>query len=98
MINHTPDIITYCVTGFRTKNKDEVSETLVNLVATSGDEVLKDSWEHTTRTKKSVLTKFRAEVGALVNELNRSERHFVRCIRTNTQKEANSLEEAFVCN
>jgi len=56
----------------------------VNLVTTSGDDVLRESWEHTTRTKKSVLTKFKAEVNGLINELNRSEHHFVRCIRTNT--------------
>lgn len=109
-IVHTAKDVDYNIQGFRNKNKDELSDTLINLINKSENKAIsgifsviiagqifqedenvnenKNNKNNASKKKsdKFLGAKFREQMQNLMQELNSSECHFVRCIKPNEVK------------
>ena len=83
-ITHYAGVVTYDVNGFLVKNKDRLSEELLDLLQTSNNAFLRelfppDDAEGKDATKKiSLGRKFQQQLDELMNTLNATEPHYIR--------------------
>ncbi|CAL1545034.1 unnamed protein product [Lymnaea stagnalis] len=95
-VRHYAGDVLYTVQDAVTKNKDNIPLELISLMAHSSDNFILNlfndtEYAHTeqsltpTKTKKkiSVLTKFKSSLDSLMSSLERSDVHFIRCIKPN---------------
>jgi myosin heavy subunit len=99
---HTAKEVEYCITGFRLKNKDEISPEIEAIMQASSDQFIAYIFNCTgegekverdknsnAKTEKYLGAKFRAQIKDLMNELNSCDAHFIRCIKPNEEKKKN---------
>lgn len=99
IILHSAKDVEYLITGFREKNKDEVSKTINHFFESSKDKYFRCIYKNVeyededetkagsqTLIQKSLNAKFRTQMKALMQELRSCECHFIRCIKPNEEK------------
>lgn len=87
MILHTQNPVIYAIEGFKYKNQDSVTQEidgLINRMFPVG--------EGQEFKGKTLVTKFDKQLRALNEELESSELHFIRCIKPNETKKADSID------
>lgn len=103
IIIHTAKNVEYTITGFRAKNKDEMSKLMLDTVISSSmpdfvkifkgltglEEKSEGNKEPVSKkaTDKYLGAKFRMQMKDLMNELTSCDCHFIRCIKPNEQKQ-----------
>ncbi|KAJ3597015.1 hypothetical protein NHX12_003415 [Muraenolepis orangiensis] len=108
IIDHFADKVEYQCDGFLEKNKDTVNEEQLTVLKTSKfDLLVKLLEEHETKTnttsstrrsqaskvhKKTVGLQFRQSLTSLMDTLNATTPHYVRCIKPNDHKAPFTLE------
>lgn len=76
---HTPCSVSYSIGGFKTKNQDKFNDDILELVGRL--------WgERKDQVGKTILSKFTKQMDDLMNELESSQVHFMRCIKPNDIK------------
>lgn len=109
LVRHSPKDIEYTVIGFRDKNRDLVREelkaacrssALPNLAYMFTDSIEgADSAKQNHKFRKFLSTKFRHEINNLVTDLiGKSNLHFIRCIKSNSQKAPLMMEDEVAFN
>ena len=96
---HTAKTVEYCITGFRAKNKDEISADIERLMMQTAHEQIKAIWEQSKpkeKESKFLGGKFRKQMKELMDELTSCKVHFVRCIKPNEEKRANHFANIYV--
>jgi hypothetical protein len=102
LINHYAGSVKYNITGFLEKNKDELVTNLKEVMETSEDLFIRDvlfprksnsnSDNLFGRSKKeSQGRQFRKQLKNLMSTLNSSKPHYIRCIKPNQEKRANTF-------
>ena len=86
--------MTYETTGFLEKNKDTVEADLLALMSSSEIEFLQNLFSDTAAKfrKTSIGTQFKGQLARLMETLNRTSPHYVRCIKSNSLKRPLILE------
>jgi myosin heavy subunit len=108
IIKHTACPVEYQITGFKNKNKDELSKPLVDCLSASKDEDIAKVWKFLCKNEKEKKAdanskpnpkekflgyKFVNQMKDLYNELDRCSCHFVRCIKPNPTKTKGILKQ-----
>lgn len=76
-IIHSQAPVDYCITAFKIKNQDKMNEEIMEIVGGLFTNTMKN------QAGKTILSKFSKEMDDLMNELNSSTVHFIRCIKPN---------------
>ncbi|KAH7423020.1 hypothetical protein KP509_12G036000 [Ceratopteris richardii] len=111
-IQHYAGEVTYDTVGFLEKNRDLLHSDLLHLLSSSElhlpqlfasnlEQSLKKMKSPLRRNgaeshKESVATKFKRQLTRLMQRLETTEPHFIRCIKPNTQQQPNLYQEDLV--
>merc|ERR1719192_92498 len=110
-IIHYAGTVSYNVTGWLEKNKDPVNDTVVDVLKRGSCELMKTVWaDHpgqsappeTEKKKKkkgggkTVSSVYLVQLADLMNTLNSTEPHFIRCIVPNTHKKPLETETPLI--
>ena len=107
-VHHYAGPVTYSAGLFLDKNRDTLNPDLVNLVRSSESAYLASLSQHMGGTSKSlgpgankkmassVGSRFREQLKALLDRLDASQLHFVRCIKPNALQQPSRFDDALV--
>ncbi|KAK6205451.1 P-loop containing nucleoside triphosphate hydrolase protein [Scheffersomyces amazonensis] len=112
IIRHYADEVEYNVDGWLEKNTDPVSENVLRLLLNSNNQFLRDLIENDDHLidsssgsgsgkkpkLKSASVKHKNQLKDLMDQLQRTEPHFVRCILPNLDKKPNRFDKSLVLN
>ncbi|TBU16330.1 myosin heavy chain [Ordospora colligata] len=100
ILNHYAGNVEYSVQEWLSKNKDPHSEALTSLIQTSEDGMVSKLSLNETQLKKgffrTVSQKHKEQLGSLMQQLQGTNPHFVRCIIPNLEKSGEYLSNALV--
>ncbi|CAJ1441487.1 unnamed protein product [Effrenium voratum] len=114
VIKHFAGPVSYCSDGFLDKNKDQLSNDLIECMGSSTNgfivdlfkqdvkysEVLNKDFEAAGPTKKkkkyTVSSEFKDQLSSLMDIVDLTDPHFVRCIKPNPQNEADKYDRKAV--
>lgn len=86
IVVHTAKDVEYSIEGFRIKNKDEIQSLVVETIRKSQSQMMREMFENVGKGSKFLGSKIRNEMKQLMDELNSSDCHFIRCIKPNELK------------
>jgi myosin heavy subunit len=89
-IQHTQAPVEYSISAFKTKNQDRINEEIMEVVGRLFENTMRE------QAGKTILSKFSKEIDDLMQELNSSTVHFIRCIKPNESKTPNSPNEKYI--
>ena len=107
IVKHYAGLVEYNVDGWLQKNTDPVNENILQLLAESNQKFVKNLFEeqgslgseNLAKTKtKTISLKHKEQLCNLMDQLELTEPHFVRCIIPNLEKKANTLDKSLVLN
>uniref|UniRef100_A0A0G4HNF3 Myosin motor domain-containing protein n=1 Tax=Chromera velia CCMP2878 TaxID=1169474 RepID=A0A0G4HNF3_9ALVE len=104
IVHHSAANVEYNADAFLEKNKDVLSADLTELLKGSQSNVLSSVFREVevldprNMKGKYIGSQFQRSITALLDLLTESEAHFIRCIKTNSQKKAFEVEPAVVIN
>jgi myosin heavy subunit len=89
-IIHSQCEVTYNIDGFKFKNQDKINQDI--------EDIYKKLFENENKNQagKTLLKKFEKEIEDLVTELSSASNHFVRCIKPNEEKKANTVDAIYM--
>lgn len=94
IVTHTIGDIQYCATGFLAKNKDLLKSDLVEVLQSSENHVTAGLFENVKVEKgkigkdQLISAQFLMQLHTLMELINSTEPHFVRCLKPNEEKAA----------
>ncbi|KAI3504463.1 hypothetical protein L1887_25944 [Cichorium endivia] len=93
-VRHYAGEVQYDATGFLEQNSDTLKSDTIQLLSTSRKELVNlfASFSH----EQSVGVKFKDQLFRLIQQLENSKAHFIRCIRTNTKQLPGMYEKDIV--
>lgn len=99
MINHYAGEVEYNVDNWLSKNNDPISENLLTILSSSKNKFIsKEMMKLIPMKNKSLSIKYKQQLKDLMEELNNTEPHFVRCILPNLNKKPNNFDKSLVLN
>lgn len=112
IVDHYAGLVDYNVENWIQKNTDPISENLVQLFPDSQNAFLRDLMQTSTESQpsgsmspkkkgsrlKTVSQKHKEQLSVLMEQLNSTEPHFVRCILPNLSKRPNAFDKELVLN
>ncbi|KAI9291350.1 hypothetical protein K502DRAFT_142184 [Neoconidiobolus thromboides FSU 785] len=110
MLKHYASNVEYRTEGWLDKNKDPLNENVTRLLANSSEKYIADLFEDYSKESTIFITRNRAKKGLfrtvaqrhkeqlslLMNQLNTTEPHFVRCILPNQDKKPGKINTPLV--
>ena len=100
MISHTAKTVAYSIKGFRTKNRDEITREIEELMGKAKNIVIREAFapqdKDQSKNKKFLAGKFKNQIRDLMGELSVCEASFVRCLKPNEEKQPSLFNDAFV--
>lgn len=99
IIDHYAGPVEYNIDDWLQKNRDPVSEHLVLLMLETLNEFMRELFAQTHKSKsrlKMVTQKHKEQLACLMDELESTEPHFVRCILPNLEKKCNKFDKRLV--
>ncbi|KAL6673272.1 class II myosin [Candidozyma auris] len=112
IIDHYAGLVDYNIENWIQKNTDPVSENIVQLLHESSNEFVQRLFQEDVESKlsgnmspkkkgsklKTVSQKHKEQLSTLMDQLNSTEPHFVRCILPNLSKRPNKFDKELVLN
>lgn len=101
IINHYAGEVEYNVDNWLDKNNDPINEHLLEILRSSSNEFIAKEilkFDNSPKRNKSLSMKYKQQLIMLMDELNNTEPHFVRCILPNLSKKPNSFDKLLVLN
>jgi len=92
LVRHSAGEVKYCTVGWKEKNRDVLKDQLVQMLKLSGNPVVKSIYEMVPSSEnvpvRQLLTsvQFLQSIQDLMNELDSSAPHFIRCIKPAASK------------
>ncbi|GEQ66935.1 hypothetical protein JCM33374_g598 [Metschnikowia sp. JCM 33374] len=108
IIDHYAGLVEYNIEDWLQKNKDPVSENVLNLMPESSDPFIRNLFSSTIEMEspvkkngksaklKTVTQKHKEQLSNLMHQLGSTEPHFVRCILPNLSKKSNKFDKELV--
>ncbi|KAK6190824.1 hypothetical protein SNE40_002603 [Patella caerulea] len=102
IVNHYAGEVRYTVDQLVTKNKDNIPVELISLLKSSNNSFIQalfstyQTVESPGKKKKTVLAKFKSCLDGLMTSLNRSDVHYIRCIKPNTVSQPGVFDRCYV--
>lgn len=98
LVNHYAGEVSYEIAGFLEKNRDSLSEDLIELGKSSQNEFIQKLFKEDVpgQVKKTVGAQFREQVNSLMNTLAATSPHYVRCIKPNAEKIPNTFTDELI--
>lgn len=99
IINHYAGLVEYNIDGWLLKNTDPASENILQLFSSSSNAFISELFneERSKKSKhKTVTQKHKEQLTFLMEQLNSTEPHFVRCILPNLAKRPNKFDKELV--
>ena len=110
LVRHCPGDVEYSSVGFLGKNMDNLSQDCLDVLDTSTSPImpamLKPVQEAaakagaarrgTLKKKATVSSQFASSLKELMEAIRQTDPHFIRCIKTNPQKEAGNFDREYV--
>jgi hypothetical protein len=95
-VRHYAGVVAYNSVGFLEKNKDTLTEDLLAVLAGSRNTLLnvlfpKNVQQSTAQRKSSLSKQFQKQLRDLMTVLNKTEPHYIRCIKPNATKSASTF-------
>lgn len=94
-VKHYAGHVTYDGTGFLEKNRDTLTDDLLELLTESGSPFVKGLFpaEQSSANKKASLSKqFQQQLKQLMFELHKTEPHYIRCVKPNSNKSSSEFD------
>lgn len=95
IIRHYAGEVSYECEGFLEKNRDSLPDDIVNIVQSSESSFVRGLLEKSDKKKgkkpSSVGGEFKNQLDLLMNLINSTEPHWIRCIKPNPEKKPDSL-------
>ena len=94
MVQHYAGAVEYDAIGFLEKNRDTLTDDLLDVLATSKSSFINQLFPKSMNTKdrKSSLSKqFQTQLKDLMSTLYKTEPHYIRCVKPNDQKSASTF-------
>jgi len=89
---HYAGCVYYTINNFVTKNKNQCDTRIIELFKNS-NEIIKqfefDIYTTEKNKKKSIVYKFKHELGELIDVISSTKQHYIRCIKPNDQNQPN---------
>jgi myosin-7 len=85
-IKHYAGDVNYTVTGFLDKNRDAISDDIIELIKSSKNKYVSQLVPE--KNKSTSVSYFKAQLTSLVNVLSSTQAHYVRCIKSNLTQQA----------
>lgn len=108
IIDHYAGLVEYNIEDWLQKNKDPVSENVLQLMPESSNEFMRKLFSDVLSASpqkrlngpklKTVTQKHKEQLSNLMEQLGSTEPHFVRCILPNLNKKANKFDKELVLN
>ncbi|CAJ1395531.1 unnamed protein product [Effrenium voratum] len=96
-IRHYAGEVMYTSEGWLDRNNDAVSEDLVFLMRSSGNELLASLFQEDSKGKRdTVVTKFKSSLSQLMDTIGQTGTQYVRCIKPNQTKSAAEVNNDMV--
>jgi myosin-1 len=98
-LKHYAGDVVYSVDGFLDKNEDQLFRDLITTMGASSQSLLKDMFpppEDTKKRPESAGSQFRRSVNELITLLMSCDPHYVRCVKPNSAKAANTVDEELI--
>lgn len=83
-ISHYAGDVIYSITGFLDKNRDAISDDIINLIKSSKNKFLNQLVLE--KNKATSASYFKAQLNNLVTVLGATQSHYVRCIKSNMEQ------------
>jgi len=110
IIRHFAGPVQYCTDSFLDKNRDNLSSDIIECMGTSSSEFIVNLFKHdvkyaevlnkeeSTKKKKkySVSSEFKDQLVSLMDIVDLTDPHFIRCIKPNPQNEQDSYDRKSV--
>jgi len=113
VIKHFAGPVNYCTDSFLDKNKDQLSNDLIECLGNSSSEFIKSLFRKdpkyaevfgdpadvkagTKKKKYTVSSEFKDQLASLMDIVDLTEPHFIRCIKPNPQNEADRYDRKAV--
>ena len=93
-INHYAGTVTYDVDMFVEKNKDSLYADLYDMMARSSDPLIKVQFSAAQGARRTLASEFKSQLSDLMKGLRATESHYIRCIKSNSQKKPRVFEGA----
>lgn len=90
LVKHYAGDVVYASEGFLVKNKDRLSDGIVALIEKSSKGFLTSLFPSLVASdkKRTLASSFKTQLSALMDALNRTTPHYIRCVKPNPRKEA----------
>ncbi|GAB5354935.1 hypothetical protein AAMO2058_000162200 [Amorphochlora amoebiformis] len=85
-VSHFAGDVEYSTQGFLFKNKDRLTEDIVDLLTHSNSALLMEIVSKASSSKETLGKKFKKQLFSLMKTLNNTEPHYIRCIKPNKLK------------
>jgi myosin heavy subunit len=95
-INHYAGTVTYDVDMFVDKNKDSLFSDLYDMMAQSSDPLIKLQFSAAQGARRTLASEFKSQLTDLMRSLRVTESHYIRCVKSNSQKKPRVFE-GFSC-
>lgn len=99
ILKHYAGDVEYNVNGWLSKNKDPLSENILQVLCSSSNELIREFYsvsQSKSGSFKTASNRHREQLKSLLDRLSSTEPHFVRCIIPNGKKKAHEFDKKLI--
>ena len=85
-VKHSSGLVSYRITDFIEKNDNEVPKTIIEIFKTSTHPILQQIFNSPPEFIRSVAMQYKSEMTNLINEMNKGDGNYIKCILPNKNK------------
>ena len=94
IIKHYAGVVRYDAEGFLSKNRDTLYQDLYDVLSESKHPLMASIFPKLSENRKKISLggQFRTQLNNLMDKLNQTQPHYVRCVKPNSEKEPNNFQ------
>ncbi|QLQ81017.1 hypothetical protein HG537_0E03720 [Torulaspora globosa] len=100
VLTHYAGDVEYNIDGWLSKNKDPLSDNLLNVLKASNNQLVKAFFDDSQKKRggsfRTSSTRHREQLNSLLDQLSSTQPHFVRCIIPNNEKKSKDFDRRLI--
>lgn len=100
VLTHYAGDVEYNIDGWLSKNKDPLSDNLLNILKASSNQLVKSFFDDSQNKRggsfRTSSARHREQLNSLLNQLSSTQPHFVRCIIPNNKKKSKDFDRRLI--